>query len=122
MKITNRIKKILLFLLHPENTFQWFKENKIGIAKRDYYEGWQILSFCAKKAEWDFTHSEIVSYRRTLRIMVKLGLIEPRKSGFYIFPSYRLTDKGRRTAMEIEKEIKDLIKEYENLIVFARAD
>ena len=114
------MKKILLFLLHPENTFQWFKEKKIAFSERDYYEDWQILSFCAKKPEWYFTHSEVVSYRRTLRIMRKFGLIEGRKRAFswgiYEYPSYKLTNKGRKIAKDIEKEIRDFMKEYEYLV------
>jgi len=35
-----------------------------------------------------------------------------------VFPFYRLTNKGPRIAMEIEKEIKNLTKEYEYLVEF----
>jgi len=114
MKVSERMKKVLLFLLHPEKTFPWFRENKFEIFERDYYEEWYILSFCAKKPVWDFTHSERISYRRTLGIMMELGLINWELPSYH--PSYKLTDKGRELAEKIEKEIRDSIKEYEYLV------
>lgn len=120
MKITNRMKKILLFLLHPERAFQWFNEKNISIVEQDRYRDWQIMSFCSRREFWKFSRSEEVSYRRTFKILRKLRLIEGRERqvsfGIIEYPSYKLTEKGKELAEKIEKDILQFIKEYEHFM------
>jgi hypothetical protein len=120
MKITNRMKKILLFLLHPEKAFQWLNEKKISISKEDYYWDWQIMSFCTRREFWKFSRSEELSYRRTFKILRALGLIEgwERQMSWGVLEgsSYKLTDKGKKLAKRIEKDIREFIKDYEYLV------
>ena len=106
MKITKRMKKILLFLLHPENKSKWVAEN-FPWWKHDDYPYWMIMTFCERKDSSNFTHVERVSYHRTFRILEKHGLIE---SG------WRLTERGRKMAEKIEKEIRNLLRDYEYLV------
>lgn len=120
MKLTRRIKKVLLFLLHPKTilpwvakTFPWFIERYPQFIESNYTPYFLIKSFCEKK-RWKFAHSENVSYARTFKIMRKLGLIEDGLFGLY--SGCRLTDKGRKLAEEIKKEMNDFIKEYQYLI------
>ena len=121
MKVSKRMKKILLFLLHPENTFEWFKENRIPITESDCYRHWDIMTFCAKKSHFrDFSDSEIVSFNRTFRILKRHGFVERGTlhlpEGIYEYGCYKLTNKGRKIAKDIEKEIRGLMKEYEYLV------
>jgi len=111
MKITKRMKKILLFLLQEEKL----------VHRERYYKDWEIMSkISAGKHSWNFTHSEKVSHRRTLRIMVELGFLERFKrisnQWLYEYPSYKLTNRGREAALEFEREILDFIKEYQSLV------
>jgi len=116
MKMTRRMKKILLVLLHPEKVSQLLEKSNIYVSRverLDYYPEPYIMLFCAKMSSWwDFTHSEVVSYRRTFRIMIELGLIHET----YEYRAYKLTAKGRQQAEKIEKDIRDFIKEYESLV------
>jgi len=92
----------------------------VVIYTSDYYRATVIMQFCEKKESyWDLTHSRKVSYRRTFRILEKLDLVNRRHTSRYVHPFYTfysLTDKGKKVAQSIEKEIADLIKEFEHLI------
>jgi len=112
MKITKRMKKILLFLLHPEKVVRRYDADTIG--------GWpygRIMSECERKER--FQHSEVVSYLRTFRILENLGFIARER----VFLNYSrtfcfsLTAEGRKRAEIIEKEIQDFINEYKDLLV-----
>jgi len=119
MKITNRMKKILLYLSRPEKAYQWFLRSANGISFPErYYVATTILSFCEKgKPYWDFTHSEKVSYKRTFRILEKLDLVKSMQE--YPHPDetyYELTNNGKKIVEKVEEEIRNIIEEYEDLI------
>lgn len=125
MKMTRRMKKILLVLLHPERAVQWLEKSDntypSTLDRLNYYSEPYIMLFCAKRSSWNFTHSEVVSYRRTFRIMKELGLIDERNfhsifHDTYEYRACKLTAKGRQQAEKVEKDIRDLIKEYESLV------
>ncbi len=116
MKITKRIKKILLILLDPENTFPWVSENfpwamtqLQAAVERGGYPYWIIWSICESKKR--LSHSEKISFSRTFRIMINRGLIEEHAG----WSDYRLTEAGVQKAVQIRKEIRDFIKEFANL-------
>jgi hypothetical protein len=72
------------------------------------------------KGYWKFNRSEELSFRRTFKILRKLGLIEGWKRqmswGIAEYPSYKLTDKGKKLAEKIEKDILGFVEEYEHLV------
>jgi len=113
MKLTNRMKKILLFLLHPREGSRWFEEARRHVPEAYCSDRWIIASFCERKSDFDFTHSERESYRRTFRILEKHGLLSRIPE---YWASYTLTSKGKETAEEIEEELKGLAREFEYLI------
>jgi hypothetical protein len=116
MKLSARMKKILLFLLHAEKSLEWFRRSGIGIIeeKEGYFGDYNIVCFLENKRFSDFSRSEMVSYRRTFRILEKLGLVK--LGEIHWARDYRLTSAGKTIAENIEKEIRNLIKEYENLV------
>jgi hypothetical protein len=124
MKLSARMKKILLFLLHAEKSFEWFRRSGIGIVeeKEGYFDPDAIMCFLENKRFSDFSRSEVISYGRTFKILEKLGLV---KLGYSIHGlaltdarahDYKLTVAGRTIAEKVEKEIRDFIREYENLV------
>jgi hypothetical protein len=116
MKLSARMKKILLFLLHAEKSFEWFRRSGIAIIeeKEGYFGDYNIMCFLENKRFSDFSRSETVSYRRTFRILEKLGLVK--LGEIYWAHDYKLTYAGKKVAEKVEKEIRDFIKEYENLV------
>ena len=98
MKVTKRMKKILLFLMHPESASKWLEERKIGFSGQEYFTDYQIWAFCENRHvsganAMVLSLGKEISYKRTFRILKRLGLIE---SMLGYLPSYRLTNEGEK--------------------------
>jgi len=122
MKLTTRMKKILLFLQHPKKVAEWFTENlETNISRKAYSEEWAIVSFCEKKFYLNLTRSVKFSYKRTFTILERYELVNFTWVISHLHPTYytlnlELTNKGKMIAEKIEGEIRNTIKEYEYLI------
>ncbi|MEA2089198.1 MAG: hypothetical protein U9O89_00335 [Thermoproteota archaeon] len=123
MKLTKRMKKILIFLLHPEKYLEWFHKNKIETLNEYSTTGeelyvWDVhIAAFLENRPTGFSSNERFSYRRTFQILKRLGLVERyvEETGV-VAAKYKLTNEGRKMAEKIEKEIKAFIKEYENIV------
>lgn len=117
MKITKRMKKVLLFLLLQKTKHEWVSRSDVllsCVGETSLARG-KFISYERSRAR--FTQSELASYLRTFRILLTHGLITSKYPlGERKIVYLRLTEKGDKLAEEIKRDVKALVDEYKELI------
>ena len=116
MKITKRMKKILLFLSTEERKLEWVSRSSILLSCKGENSLARSKFISYERSRADFTVSELASHLRTLRILMKHDLIESKYGwGARKVVYLRLTDKGNKLTEEIKGDIRNLVAEYKEL-------